>query len=565
MNTNFKKLTTDFTPFRTLIEEDYVYVDKTGLLRELILGSHKNMFLSRPRGFGKSLVLDTVAEIFSGNASLFEGLQIQKLGYDFPQYPVLRFDMSLASSSPEELKRALMGSLNLLADENNLTLKSKDHNNALKELINKTRKKHQKDVVILIDEYDYPVSSALPDKVLAEKNTKVLANFYVGLKSVSSLLRCALVTGATCYEMTGISSGLNNLYDISFDKKYAAICGFTPEEMDHYFGDCYPAILQTLSKDNYLATTKSGSQVLSTAADLKKEMLKWYDGYSWDGLTKVLNPISIINFLDIHTFGRFWKLTGASENLLMNIFENLSFELTFDKLEDVPLEGLAKLNPGDVKAVPFLFQTGYLTIDKRYYKNSVECFSLKVPNFELKNEFYTNFSKNLFKILVKDTEKIQEAIKLETAFLKRDAEALSKIIAALYAELPDVLQPPRAYQDSADEHGRAPRESFYHSLLWVYCKVSLEDARAEEPGSKGTPDLTLTLNDQTYVIVELKYAKDVGQDNVEAVLNTRAKEALKAIKDKKYGQHYHLKGQKALTVGVGVFGRGEVKVIFGDD
>ncbi|MDR1871302.1 MAG: AAA family ATPase [Deltaproteobacteria bacterium] len=565
MNTSFKKLTTDFTPFRTLIEDDYVYVDKTGLLRELVLGPDNAIFLSRPRRFGKSLVLDTVAEIFSGDASLFDGLQIQKLGYDFPQYPVLRLDMSLANSSPEELKRALMGSLNLLAEENNLTLKSKDYNNALKELIKKTRNKHQKDVVLLIDEYDDPVSSALPDKILAEKNTKVLSKFYGGLKTVNSLLRLAFVTGVTRYSMMGISSGLNNLYDISFDKKYAAICGFTPEEMDHYFGDRYPAILQSLNSDNYLATTKSGRQVLSTTAALKKEILNWYDGYSWDGLTKVLNPISIINFLDIHTFGRFWKLSGASENLLTNVFENSSFELTFDKLEGVPLdELLAKLIPDQVKAVPFLFQTGYLTIDKRYYKNSVECFSLKVPNFELKNEFYSNFSMNLFKLLVKDTKKVQEAIKLETAFLKRDAEALSKIIAALYAELPAVLHP-RADQDSADEHGRAPRESFYHSLLWVYCKVLLKDARAEEPGSKGTPDLTLALNDQTYVIVELKYAQDVGQDNVEAVLNKRAQDALKAIKDKMYGQHYHLKGQKALTVGVGVFGRGEVKVIFGGD
>ncbi|MDR1870357.1 MAG: ATP-binding protein [Deltaproteobacteria bacterium] len=564
MNTSFKKLTTSLTSFRKLIEGDYVYVDKTGLLRELVLGPENAIFLSRPRRFGKSLVLDTVAEIFSGDAALFEGLQIQKLGYDFPQYPVLRLDMSLSSSSPEKLEIDIMTMLKNLAKKENLILESPLPSSALKELIELTREKHQKDVVVLIDEYEYPASSALPNKTLSKKNTKVLADFYVGLKTVSPLLRLAFVTGVTRYAMMGISAGLNNLYDISFDKKYAAICGFTPEEMDRYFGERYPAILQTLNQDNYLVTTKSGSQVLSTALDLKNEMLNWYDGYSWDGLTKVLNPISIIKFLNSHTFRRFWQLTGPSENLLMNVFENLSFELTFDKLEGVPLEDLAKLNPGEVKAVPFLFQTGYLTIDKRYYKNSIECFSLKVPNFELKNEFYSNFSKYLFKLLVKDTEKIQEAIKLETAFLKRDAEALSKIIAALYAELPAVHHP-RADQDSADEHGRTPRESFYLSLLWVYCKVLLEEAKAEEPGSKGTPDLTLTLKGQNYVIVELKYAKDVGQDNVEAVLNKRAIDALKAIKDKKYGQHYHLKGQKALTVGVGVFGRGEVKVIFGDD
>ncbi|MDR1871110.1 MAG: AAA family ATPase, partial [Deltaproteobacteria bacterium] len=376
MNTSFKKLTTSLTSFRKLIEGDYVYVDKTGLLRELILGPHINMFLTRPRGFGKSLVLDTLAEIFSGDASLFEGLQIQKLGYDFPKHPVLRLDMArLSGSSPEKLQMELLETLNSLAGKENLILDSPFPGSALRELIELARDKYQKDVVVLIDDYDDPVSSALPDKILAKKNTKVMANFYAGLKSVSSLLRCALVTGATCYEMTGISSGLNHLYDLSFDDKYAAICGFTPEEMDHYFSERYPAILQTLSKDNYLATTKSGMQVLSTTAALKKEILNWYDGYSWDGLTKVLNPISIINFLDTHTFKRFWKLTGASENLLMNVFENSSFELTFDKLEGVPLDDLlAKLIPGQVKAVPFLFQTGYLTVDKKYYKNYEEYF-----------------------------------------------------------------------------------------------------------------------------------------------------------------------------------------------
>ncbi|MDR1871334.1 MAG: AAA family ATPase, partial [Deltaproteobacteria bacterium] len=311
MNASFKKISTDFTSFRKLINEDYIYVDKTGLLRELIEGSSKNIFLSRPRRFGKSLVLNTILEIFSGDQDLFKGLQIEQSGYDFPKYPVLKLDMSIPCSSPEELRLEIFNALTNLATKNGLTLKSTSYGAALKELIEKTRDVHNKDVVVLIDEYDYPVSSKINNKTKANNNSEVLADFYASFKSVNDLLRFALVTGVTRNSMMGISAGLNNLDDISLDKKYAAICGFTPEEIDRYFADRYPAILQTLRKNNYSSKIE-GRGVLSSLSDLKEETLHWYDGYSWDGRTKVLNPISVLKFIDTHTFKSYWALTSTS-------------------------------------------------------------------------------------------------------------------------------------------------------------------------------------------------------------------------------------------------------------
>ncbi|MDR1871284.1 MAG: AAA family ATPase, partial [Deltaproteobacteria bacterium] len=222
MNASLKKISTSATSFRKLINEDYVYVDKTGLLRELLEGSSRNMFLSRPRRFGKSLLLDTILEIFSGDQDLFKGLQIEQSGYDFPKYPVLKMDMSLFSASPEELKLSLMTMLKDLAKKENLILDSPLPGSALKELIEKTRDVYNKDVVVLIDEYDYPVSSKIDNKSLAKGNSAILVDFYASLKSANGLLRFALLTGATRYAMMGISSGLNNLTDITFDKKYAA-------------------------------------------------------------------------------------------------------------------------------------------------------------------------------------------------------------------------------------------------------------------------------------------------------------------------------------------------------
>ncbi|MDR1872517.1 MAG: ATP-binding protein [Deltaproteobacteria bacterium] len=555
MNTCLKQLSTSLISFRALIENDWVYVDKTGILLELIKGSETAIFLSRPRRFGKSLVLDTIAEIFSGDKSLFKGLQIEKSGYDFPQYPVLRFDMSLTCSSPEKLERAILNMLILLAKKEELTLESTDYGNALKELIELVRDKYKKNVVVLFDEYDYPISSKLQNKALSDGNSLVLSDFYASLKTVSRFLHFTFVTGVTSHSMVGISAGLNNLYDISFDEKYAAICGFTPEEMDLYFGDRYPIVLHSIMENDYPPTVDEKVH-LSTEADLKAEILKWYDGYSWDGQTKVLNSISILYFFQKQSFGQYWKLNSPSTHFLLNMFQNNASELTFDKLEDVPLSDITSLIPGQITPASLLFQTGYLTIDKINIRNKITYYNFKVPNSELSGEFYNGLSEALFKLLVKDSDIEIKALKLKEALMNRDAESLTNIIGALYAELPAVLHPDEEYRR---------KESFYHSLFWAYCLGLLKSSRAEEQGYIGNPDLTLCLNQETYAIIEMKYERLDDKKKSDTVLNSKANEALKSIHDKNYGEQYRRQGLKVIAVGVGIYGRGEVKAIFDQD
>jgi hypothetical protein len=560
---SFKDLPVNISSFNEIILDNYIYVDKTDLLYELIKDKAKNFFLSRPRRFGKSLILDTLSEIFKGERNLFEGLKIGKTDYNFKKFPVLRLNMALPSTSPEKLEQSIMNTLHFIAVEHlESDLKATDYGTALKELIKNVHDKYNTEVVVLIDEYDDAVSSNIDNMPLAKENSKILRSFYASMKDSTHLLRFAFVTGVTRYAMMGISAGLNNLKDISLNKKYANICGFSLEEMNLYFGDRYPSVLQSLKEANYLSE-RTGRKYLSTELDLKDEILHWYDGYSWDGLSKVLNPISVLNFFDGKEFKKYWKLTYPSDEFLSNIFNNEPLEVTFDRLENVPESNIMHITPGNIKPVPILFQTGYLTVNKISYRDNENQYSFKVPNLELTGEFYGELSKILCKYLLKNEEMDQKAVELMVAIGNRDGEALTKIIASLYAGLPAVLHM-RGDMELDVELRRELKESFYHSMLWAYCVGLVASSRAEEPGADGTPDLTLVLKDSTYVILELKYATDTGQINVQDILDKKAKEALKAIKDKKYGEHYRLRGEKFVTVGVGVFGRGETKVIFGD-
>ncbi|MDR1872518.1 MAG: AAA family ATPase [Deltaproteobacteria bacterium] len=559
MTTCLKQITTTASNIKYLIENNLVYVDKTGLLLELINEPNNFVFLSRPRRFGKSLALDTIEEIFSGDRNLFKGLQIDQSGYDFPQYPVLKLDLSIASSSPEELKREILNMLNLAAEKEELTLKSTDFKTALIELITGLRDKYHNNVALLIDEYDYPVDSNIHNASLAEANNQVLAAFYASLKSVNHLLRFAFVTGVTRFSVKELSAGLTNLYDISFDEKYAAICGFTPEEVDQYFGDRYPTVLQSINDKDYPPTVDERVH-LSTVADLKAKILEWYDGYSFDGRTKVLNSLSILRFFKKSSFGQYWILTAPSKHFLMTVFKGDAGALTFDKSQDVPLNDLASLTPSHIAPVPFLFQTGYLTIANGYVRDCIQYCNLKPTNFEISSLFYDALSDSLFKLLIKGNNSYDKSIELKDALFDRDAKRLTKIIGDLFAALPEALYP---REDKVKEIDCRYKESFFYSLLWSYCRGLGSLAKVEEPGFTLAPHLTVSLYRKTSAIIELKYAPDDGEGNPKDILRRAAQEALKASQDKLSSERPHRQGQKAVTVGVGVDNQGQVEVIFG--
>ncbi|MDR2142272.1 MAG: AAA family ATPase, partial [Deltaproteobacteria bacterium] len=197
---------------------------------------------------------------------------------------------------------------------------------ALQRLIEDISQERGEKVVALIDEYDYPVSHYIDNKPLAEANAAVLSSFYVGLKEVDEFLRFVMVIGVTRSAMMGLSAGLNQLVDLSFNPKYAAICGFTPDELDQYFGDRYASALECQKSLGKMPTA-------SAVADLRQKILYWRDGYPWDGRTRVLNPISVLNFFNVSLFDEYWTATSPSSNFLNNAITSSPFAVTKNNLQ----------------------------------------------------------------------------------------------------------------------------------------------------------------------------------------------------------------------------------------
>jgi hypothetical protein len=545
MPESLKKLPVATQAFSNLIEGNYVYIDKTDLIYNLI--DNEAVFLSRPRRFGKSLLLSTVEEIFHGNKYLFEGLKIASTNYSFNKHPVVYLDLSIPSYSKEVLREGLLTLVTDIAEEEDFNISSSIPSLAFRSLIKKLYKKYSQKVVVLIDEYDEPVSSHVDDIELAKSNSEILRYFYSSLKSCNKELRFVLVTGVTRYALMGLSAGLNHLIDISFNPQYSAICGFTPIEMDYYLGNRYYTLLNSLKSASLLPPE-------STVDDLRKLLLTWYDGYSWDGNIRVLNPISILKSFYDYKIDTFWYDTAPSRKFISNIFNKSLLEVTEDKLKNISGEYFRSATVDELNIPVLLFQTGYLTIDNIEFINKdelmIETFNLKTPNSELQGKINHFYLEALAHYLIKDAPK--ERVQLFQAITRRDGHQLSNIVAAIYKEVPAV-----------HHTGKANTESFYHSILWACWKMLVPLAKMEQPDSGGNLDLLLVLDDDTHVVIELKYSKDNRQKNVGKVLDRLAKKALKSISSHDYGGHYRLQGKKFVTIGLGVFGRGQVKAVFG--
>ncbi|MDR1111467.1 MAG: AAA family ATPase, partial [Deltaproteobacteria bacterium] len=278
-----KELPIGMQTFRDLIEGGYVYADKTRHVYDLAR-SGKAYFLSRPRRFGKSLLLSTFEALFSGSPDpdvqpqgLFADLWIGHSGYDFTRkFPVVSLGMDLDGSTPDGLKTEIQDMLHDKALEFGLEIKPASPGRMLARLIKGLKSKFGSKVVLLIDEYDSPVSDNIDNLSTAKKNRDILKSFYSQLKSCGSDLHFVFVTGVTRYVFMGLSAGLNHLTDLTLDSKYSSICGFTIQELKNCFADRLPSLLKTMKNAGNMPKG-------ATLEDMWMEIGLWYDGYSWDG------------------------------------------------------------------------------------------------------------------------------------------------------------------------------------------------------------------------------------------------------------------------------------------
>jgi Predicted AAA-ATPase. len=388
--------------FRDIIEGGFYYVDKTHFIPKL---TSKYYFLSRPRRFGKSLFLDTLKEAFSGNKELFKGLYLYD-NWDWEKrYPIIKFDLSQAYPDTEEnLKESINSFLEDIAKKYQIKLSKKLMPLKFQELIQKLYEKYNQKVVVLIDEYDKPILDVIEDIEKARRNRDILKKFFEILKPSDPYLKLVFLTGVSRFSKVSIFSGLNQLNDITIDRNFSTICGYTQSELESVFED--------------------------RLKDFDKEKIKvWYNGYSWLG-ESVYNPFDILLLFDKKMFKPYWFETGTPTFLIKMFMKNRYYIPELENLE-VGDEILSNLDVDNIRVENLLFQAGYLTIKE--FMEEYGTYILSYPNLEVRKSFNSSFLIYVFKepVSVSKTE-----TNIKRAILTKDIDKLKDAIYTFFASIP---------------------------------------------------------------------------------------------------------------------------------
>jgi hypothetical protein len=483
-------------------DKNCVYVDKTRLVHEIVT-TGVYYFLSRPRRFGKSLLISTLKELYLGNKAVFEGLWIENNWDWSKKNPVIHFSFDEMDYKKLGLEKVILNELSKWAKHHKVRLTSESVKSQFKELIEKVSKKHGK-VALLIDEYDKPIIDFLEkeDIETGKFNRDILREFYGVLKNSGELLELVFITGISKFAKVSLFSHLNNLDDITLAPRYAALTGYTQAELELYFDDYLQDCVKTLQ---------------ISREELLKQMKIWYDGYTWDGVTEVYNPFGTLNFLSKKMFFNHWFSTGSPDFLIKKMRS-----LTYYNVENSVVNNmmLDNYDVDNLELIPLLFQTGYLTIKKldRMTGDMV----LDYPNKEVRESMYT--------FLINDVSQNPQRVHtgmtimdLKKAFVARDLEKVKTILNSLLADLPV-----EAYQKQT--------EGLFHGLIHLVFKYLGLFVNSEVHSSIGHADsIVQTLTD--VYIFEFKF-------------NKTAQEGIDQIKKQKYSAPYRA-SDKVIT-GIGV-------------
>jgi hypothetical protein len=365
-----KLLPVGIATFKDIIDGNYLYVDKTHFAYKLI-SEGKYYFLSRPRRFGKSLLIDTLYQVFNGNKKLFKGLYIYDKEWDWKKYPVIKINLTeLTAENPELLKKLILNELSNISNSYELSIKSDIYNEAFKELIILLREKFDSQVVVLIDEYDKPIIDHLETPALASEFREILKGFYTIIKAQDANIKFAFLTGVSKFSKTGIFSGLNNLRDISMEKDFSAICGITQKELltnlKEHISDF--SIAENLSED-----------------ELTDKIALMYNGYCFsDKCESVYNPFSTLNLFVKQHFSNYWFESGTPTFLIKLIKNQRQIPQCIENIW-VNEYAFGSYEIETLDLIPILFQAGYLTI--KDYISDRKQYLLSYPNLEVKESF----------------------------------------------------------------------------------------------------------------------------------------------------------------------------------
>ena len=471
--------------FGEAIRGGYVYADKTALIWQLI-DSGKYYFLSRPRRFGKSLLLSTIKAYFSGERELFNGLAIAEHTEEWAQHPVLHLDLGGKQyQSPDDLQKHLH--LHLLEWEQRYGAnpEEKDVESRFRGIIQRACEHTGRQVVIIVDEYDKPLLEAAGNEALQEAYRATLRAFYFNLKSCDAAIKFALLTGVTKFSKLSVFSDLNNLKDISMRREYAAICGITEGELEQYFAQGIAELAQ-----------QNGWSVDEARARLKKH----YDGYLFHPRAEhVYNPFSLLNALDSKELGDYWFESGTPRFLVqMMKREGMSAEsLTTDF---IPPERLNALDSLATDPLPILYQSGYLTLAAMHPRTGG--WRLMFPNAEVERGFYT---------MLLPAYAGKQGGRADTL--------LGRLIIALDEGRPEdfMCELQALLADLPYEQGK-PVEAYFRNLLFIIFRLVGFYCEVEHPLAGGRSDMVIK-TDQYIYLLELK----VDQSAAAALAQIEAK------------------------------------------
>ena len=496
--------------FDRIIEDGYVYVDKTDMIYSL---THEGSiyFLSRPRRFGKSLLVSTLENYFLGRRELFRGLAIEPLETEWAVYPVFHVDFNSTNyTNPGELEKKINFHVSEWEKRYGLPCRENElgTGDRFVEVLRAAHEQTGRRAVVLIDEYDKPILDVLDvDSTLEDRHRNVLKGFYSVFKAADRHLQFVLLTGVTKFSQVSVFSGFNQPKDISMDARYEALCGITQEELE----SCFAEPIERMAKE-----------YCCTVAEMKLRLKEQYDGYHFSkNLTDVYNPFSLLNAMDSLSLDDYWFRSGTPTyliRLLSHFNENLN-ELTgrFYRPEEFI----------DYKAdvempLPMIYQSGYLTI--KAYNMRMNRFLLDFPNNEVKNGFLTMLATSYLKPRQRVEGWIMDIIEaLEAGELERIRELFTSFLASI----------PYTMRRKEDE---AERERYFQYTFYLIMRlISVYAVYVEKPQSQGRVDCVVETPMQIYVF--------------EFKLDGTADEALEQIREKGYAREYAADPRRVYKIG----------------
>ena len=496
--------------FEKLRQDNCIYVDKTDLIYQLVQAKSP-YFLSRPRRFGKSLLLSTMEYYFLGRKDLFSGLKIEDKKNDWTCYPILKITFGVGSyDTNERLKERLNVILSEFEEKFKIKKTFNDFGERLNFIIKSVYEKTGKQVVILIDEYDKPVLDALYSES-EEKNRAELRNFYSPLKDADKYIHFLFITGITKVSHMNIFSGLNQLNDISLNANFSSICGIAEAELDEYFS---------------LEIEKLANKQEISVQEAKEKLKAMYDGYHFShNVQGVYNPFCLLKCFWEKDFGSYWFESGTPSFLVKTLQNQPLYLMSLINGRKANENEFKNYDPESKNMLPVVYQSGYLTI--KDFEKEDRLYTLDFPNREVESGFLDVLLKKF--VSFPDDDLGLEITNLRLALRNAEIDKILSILKAAIADLPTIVK-------------KEMCENYYESVIHLIFRLSGYRLVSELQSVCGRSDVVVVAKDNVYIF-ELKMDKGRPTEEV-------CNEALSQIDENGYADRFAISGKKMFKVGI---------------